>query len=162
MSMKARMAECAAMFVRGRDQRVFAAVLIALGFVAGWGISTTSVRVAVADEPDRTTLLLKQTKAAIVGSYEVSGTDADGHPYASNRTVDVSLAPSGALEISWDSGSTVGVSQLVNNTLVASYLVNGRTAISVMIINPDGSLSGNWLRRTDRGSKGTEIWKKKG
>jgi hypothetical protein len=30
-----------------------------------------------------------------------------------------------------------------------------------MTINPDGTLSGSWLRRTDRGSKGTEIWKKK-
>ena len=81
--------------------------------------------------------------------------------YAGNRIVDVSLAPSGALEISRDNGIALGVSQLVNNTLVAAYMVDGRTVISVMTVNPDGSLRGNWFRRTDRGSKGTEIWKKK-
>jgi hypothetical protein len=29
-----------------------------------------------------------------------------------------------------------------------------------MSINPDGSLSGKWSRRMDRGQKGTETWKK--
>jgi hypothetical protein len=29
-----------------------------------------------------------------------------------------------------------------------------------MNINPDGSLSGKALRRTERGSKGTEVWKR--
>jgi hypothetical protein len=27
-----------------------------------------------------------------------------------------------------------------------------------MAINRDGSLSGKWSRRTDRGSQGTETW----
>jgi hypothetical protein len=30
----------------------------------------------------------------------------------------------------------------------------------MMTSNPDGSLSGKWSRRTDRGQKGTEMWKK--
>jgi len=29
-----------------------------------------------------------------------------------------------------------------------------------MNVNPDGSLSGKWSRRMDRGYKGTETWKK--
>ena len=41
-----------------------------------------------------------------------------------------------------------------------SSLSKGRTTILIMEINPDGSLSGNWLRRTDRSDKGTEAWKK--
>jgi hypothetical protein len=32
--------------------------------------------------------------------------------------------------------------------------------VSVMTINPDGTLSGNWFRRTDRGAKATETWTK--
>jgi hypothetical protein len=29
-----------------------------------------------------------------------------------------------------------------------------------MTLNPDGSISGKWSRRTDRGSQGTETWKR--
>jgi hypothetical protein len=72
-----------------------------------------------------------------------------------------SLAPSGALEFNWDNGRIVGVGQLIDDGIVAvAYLVNGRSVISVMNVNPDGSLSGKWLRRSDRGTKGTETWKK--
>ena len=53
-----------------------------------------------------------------------------------------------------------GIGQLIDNVLAAAYSVKGRTVISLMTINPDGSLSGKWSRRTDRGSKGTETWKK--
>jgi hypothetical protein len=38
--------------------------------------------------------------------------------------------------------------------LAVACLTNGRTAILATNINPDGSLSGKWSRRTDRGYKG--------
>jgi len=57
-------------------------------------------------------------------------------------------------------GHVVGVGQLVGNALAVAYWFKGRTVISLMNINADGSLSGRWLRRTDRGSKGTETWTK--
>jgi len=44
--------------------------------------------------------------------------------------------------------------------LAISCLTKGRTAILLMTIHPDGSLSGNWSRRTYRGNKGTETGKK--
>jgi hypothetical protein len=103
---------------------------------------------------------LEKTKAALVGSYVVTGTDPDGEPYVGSRMLDISLAPSGALELDWDNGKLVGVGQVVDNVLAVAYSIKGRTVISVMTINPDGSLSGKWSRRTDRGSKGTETWKK--
>jgi len=102
----------------------------------------------------------RKVKATLVGSYSVTGTEPDGVPFADRRVVDISLAPSGALELDWDNGKSLGVGQVVDNLLVIAYLNKGRTAISVMTINPDGSLSGSWFRRTDRGSKATEIWKK--
>ena len=55
----------------------------------------------------------------------------------------------------------VGVGQIVDNVLAVSYAVKGRTVIALMTIHADGSLSGSWLRRTDRGAKGTETWTKK-
>ena len=57
-------------------------------------------------------------------------------------------------------GKQVGVGQVIGNVLAISCPTKGRTAILLMTIHPDGSLSGKWPCRTDRGSKGTETWKK--
>ena len=99
--------------------------------------------------------------AGIIGTYEVTGTEADGQPYAAAGVVDVALAPSGALELQWDNGRAVGVGQMIGDVLAVSSSAKGRILIMLMTVNPDGTLSGKWWRRTDRGSKGTEIWKKK-
>jgi hypothetical protein len=74
--------------------------------------------------------------------------------------VDIGLAPSGALELDWDNGKQVGVAQVIGDVVVVSCLIKGRTAILTMTVNADGSLSGKWSRRTDRGQKGTETWKR--
>jgi hypothetical protein len=96
----------------------------------------------------------------LIGSYAVTGTDADGMPYARSGIVDIYLAPSGALELQWDNGKQVGVGQLAGNMLAVASTAKGRTMILVMTVNPDGTLSGKWSRRTDRGARGTETWKK--
>jgi hypothetical protein len=138
---------------------VASVALLITGAVGGWGISTTLVKNVAAAES-----LLEATgksKLRLVGSYEVNGTDVEGRAYSGGSILDISLAPSGALEFNWDNGRIVGVGQLIDdNMLAVAYLMNGRTVISVMNINPDGSLSGKWLRRSDRGTKGTETWKK--
>ena len=138
---------------------VASVALLATGAVGGWGMSTTLVKnVAAAESSLEAT---GNSKVRLVGSYEVNGTDVEGRPYSGSSILDISLAPSGALEFNWDNGRIVGVGQLVDDSIVAvAYMVNGRTVISVMNINPDGSLSGKWLRRSDRGTKGTETWKK--
>jgi hypothetical protein len=149
-----------------KNAGILAASLVAAGALGGWGISATLVESARAVETMRwdvelAKLPLDQAKAALVGSYSVTGTDPDGVPYSGTKVVAISLAPSGALEFDWDDGTFVGVGQIVDNVVAVAYAVKGRTVIALMSINPDGSLSGNWLRRTDRGSKGTETWKKK-
>ena len=70
------------------------------------------------------------------------------------------LAPCGALELVWDNGKNVGVGQVIGTVLAVASSARGRTVILMMNINPDGSLSGKWSRRTDRGYKGTETWKR--
>jgi hypothetical protein len=151
---------------RHKNAGILAASLLVAGALGGWGISATFVESATAnDAVRRDTEIAKssvdQAKAALVGSYTVTGTDPDGVPYKGPKVVAISLAPSGALELDWDDGTLVGVGQIFDNILAVSYAVKGRIVIALMTINPDGSLSGNWLRRTDRGSKGTETWKKK-
>ena len=103
---------------------------------------------------------LEESKPGLVGSYVVTGTDSEGKPYIGASILDVTLAPSGALELDWDNGKQVGVGQVIGDALVVALSNKGRTVIPVMSINQDGLLFGKSLRRTDRGSKGTETWKR--
>jgi hypothetical protein len=143
--------------------RLTAAAIVAAGAVAGWTISTAVTNatafegrsLVVAGKPP-----LDDVKTSLIGSYRVTGTDTDGKAYQAGTIVDVALAPSGSLELDWDNGKQLGIGQVIGTTLVVSYLAKGRTAIMVMHINPDGTLSGTWSRRTDRGYRGTETWKK--
>jgi hypothetical protein len=141
-----------------RRCNLVAAALLLVGAIGGWAISSTVSASAAATEVRK--MQLEDSKARLIGSYAVTGTDANGKPYAIGHTLGVALAPSGALEVEWDRGKGVGVGELVGNVLAVASLVDGRTIILTMQINPDGSLSGKWLRRTDRGTKGTETWTK--
>jgi hypothetical protein len=152
-----------------RNVRVMAAALLTAGALGGWAMSEMVSASAAAFEgasrfdvhkADATKLPTGDAKSALIGSYAVTGTDSDGRPYAAAGIVDISLAPSGALEFDWDNGKQVGIGEVTGNILTVALLAKGRTAILTMNINPDGSLSGKWLRRTDRGHKGTETWKK--
>jgi hypothetical protein len=84
----------------------------------------------------------------------------DGTSYIGSHKLNISMAPSGALELDWDNGKQVGVGQVIGDVLAVACLSKGRTVILTMNINPDGSLSGKWSRRTDRGTHGTETWTK--
>jgi hypothetical protein len=143
------------------------------GTVVGWSWSTTVVQSATVTasrsdmrrEDDTTRLSLDETfarkdQSALVGTYVVTGTDPDGKPYAGLSILDVSLAPSGALALNWDSDKIVGVGQVNDHLLSVALSVKGRNVVLVMTINGDGSLSGTWLRCADRGSRGTETWKR--
>jgi hypothetical protein len=149
---------------------VVTAALLAGAALGGWAVPTMSTTSAAmvghqaafdaTRENHSGSPTHDELKHALVGSYVVSGTDPDGRPYAGSGVVDIALAPSGALELEWDNGRQVGVAQVIGDVLVVSCLTKGRTAILTMAINPDGSLSGKWSRRTDRGQKGTETWKR--
>jgi hypothetical protein len=156
---------------RRRKVGVIATLLLAAAVIAGWAASTTIAPTAAAFDQSLASEMARKTevgrlpleggKPGLIGSYEVTGTDPDGRPYPGATILDVALAPSGALELDWDNGRQLGIGQVTGNALVVASLNRGRTAILIMSINPDGSLSGNWLRRTDRGYKGTETWKRK-
>jgi hypothetical protein len=143
------------------------AALLTAGAVAGWAMSATfaTITAAVEDLPafeisDMKKLPLEGFKRGLIGSYVVTGTDPSGEPYVGGGVLDIALAPSGALELVWDYGKNVGVGQVIGNVLAVASSTKGRTVILMMNINPDGSLSGKSSRRTDRGSKGTEAWKR--
>ena len=73
----------------------------------------------------------------------------------------ITMDKNGALELKWDGGKYVGIGTMVGNQLAISSVAEGKLVIGVMDIKPDGSLEGKYWRRTDAGTKGTEVWKKK-
>src|SRR5262249_39523336 len=142
---------------RRKSVGVIAASLFAGTAMGGWAISTMSTTSAAAVE-DRSAFetmhknVIKgvphdERVPRLTGSYAVSGTDPDGTLYAGG-IVDIALAPPGALELDWNNGRQLGVGQVIGDALVVGCLIKGRTAILIMAINPDGSLSGRWSRRT--------------
>ena len=153
-----------------RNVAVVVAVLLTAGALGGWAmstmLSTATATTGVEDlsafgimrNNDTRNLPLEESKLGLVGSYVVTGTDAGGEPYVGAGVLDIALAPSGALELAWDGGKNVGVGQVIGNVLAVASSTRGRTVILMMSINANGSLSGKSLRRTDRGSKGTETW----
>ena len=147
------------------DCRVVAAGLLMVGAIGGWAMSNIlDAHAAVGDgygiarKGDLRTY--EDLKYSLVGSYAVEATAPDGKPNYGARVVDVTLAPSGALEMDWGNGKQVGVGQLLGTTLAIAAVNDGRTALLTMTVKADGSLTGSWSRRTDRGTKGTETWKK--
>lgn len=153
-----------------RNVAVAVAALLTAGAVGGWAMSTTfstaTATTTVEDlsafgtmrNNDTGNLALEELKLGLIGSYVVTGTNAGGEPYVGAGILDIALAPSGALELAWDDGKNVGVGQIIGNVLAVASSTRGRTVILMMSINANGSLSGKSLRRTDRGSKGTETW----
>lgn len=131
---------------------------LAVATIGGWSFSTTFATRAANIEANYES----DPKRKLIGSYEVTGTDVDGLSYNRAYIVDVSLAPSGALEFNWDNGRQVGVGHVVDNVLAVATTSRGKTALLLMTINPDGSLAGRWSRRTDRGYQGTETWTRLG
>ena len=99
--------------------------------------------------------------ASLLGNYVVTGTETDGKDYDGAGTLAVTMDKSGALELKWDGGKYVGIGQVVGNQVVIASVAEGKAVIMVMDIKGDGSVEGKWWRRTDAGTKGTEVWKKK-
>jgi len=101
------------------------------------------------------------TNASLLGNYVVTGTETSGKPYDGSGPLAITMDKNGALELKWDGGKYVGIGQVVGDQLVIGTSAEGRTIIGIMDIRPDGSLEGKYWRRTDPGTKGTEVWKKK-
>jgi hypothetical protein len=149
----------------GRQRRkvgVIAAAVVTALAVGGWAVSgklatkaaATGAGFDLARQHDLTRL------ENLIGTYKVTGTDTDGKYYAGSHLLTITLAPSGALELEWDNGKNVGIGHVIGDVLAVAGSIRGRTVILTMTINPDGSLAGTWSRRTDRGAKGTERWRK--
>jgi hypothetical protein len=101
------------------------------------------------------------SNTSMIGNYVVTGTETDGSKYDGEGTLAITMDRNGALELKWDGGKYVAIGQVEGTKLFAGGVADGRAVIMVMDVKPDGSAEGKWWRRTDAGTKGTEVWKKK-
>jgi len=100
---------------------------------------------AVATPASAETLMLAST-------YDEVGTNADGSKYTG--TVDVDVISNTTFKIRWKIGSTVysGFGMRMNDTLAATYTVNGEPGLIIYKVGDDGVLSGIWSIRGQNGS----------
>jgi hypothetical protein len=105
--------------------------------------------------------LAQATNASLIGNYVVTGTETNGKSYDGPGPLVITMDRSGVLELKWDGGKYVGLGQVVGNQLAVASVAEGKLVIGLMDIKPDGSLEGKYWRRTDPGTKGTEVWKKR-
>ncbi len=101
------------------------------------------------------------TNASLIGNYVVTGTETNGKSYGGSGPLAITMDRNGALELKWDGGKYVGIGQVVGDKLVVASSAEGRVIIGIMDIKADGLLEGKYWRRTDPGTGGTEVWKKK-
>jgi hypothetical protein len=136
-----------------------------LAFLAAAGLSmpafAQTAAPAPAAAPTPASAPAAASNASLLGNYVVNGTETDGSKYDGEGPLDITMDKNGALELKWDNGKYVGVGQVEGRRLFVGGVADGRAIIMVMDIKPDGSLDGKWWRRTDAGTKGTEVWKKK-
>jgi len=104
---------------------------------------------------------LAADNASLIGNYTVTGTETSGAPYDGAGTLAITMDKSGALNLSWDGGKYLGVGQSIGDKLAVATFDEKRAVIMLMDVKADGSLEGKWWKRTDAGTKGTEVWKKK-
>ena len=98
-----------------------------------------------------------QTSADIVGRYTITkGVNLDGSSYEGK--VVVTPDASGGVTVRWDDGS-VGLGMIDNGKLYVGMVFEKKSVIVAMTINPDKTLSGKWIQRTQAGN-GIEVWKK--
>ena len=105
--------------------------------------------------------LAQATNTSVLGNYIVTGTETDGSKYDGSGALAITMDKSGALELKWDGGKYVGIGSVDSNKLFVGSVADGKVVLMVMDVKADGSLEGKWWRRTDPGTQGTEVWKKK-
>lgn len=105
--------------------------------------------------------VLAADNASLIGNYIVTGTETGGAAYDGAGTLAITMDKSGALNLSWDGGKYLGVGQTIGDKLAVATFDEKRAVIMIMDVKADGSLEGKWWKRTDAGTKGTEVWRKK-
>lgn len=98
------------------------------------------------------------TASEIAGKYTITkGVNLDGSEY--DGTVTLQPDASGGVTVRWDDGS-IGLGMIEGNRLYVGMVFEKRSVVMSMTINPDKTITGKWIQRTEAGT-GVEHWKKR-
>jgi hypothetical protein len=91
-------------------------------------------------------------KLTLASTYDEVGTNPNGSKYTGTATVEV-ISDTTFL-IKWKIGSTTysGFGMRMNDTLAATYLVNGEPGLIIYQVGDNGVLSGLWAIRGQNGN----------
>jgi hypothetical protein len=91
----------------------------------------------------------------LAARYDVAGTNVDGSSYSGTATVDV--ISDATFTIRWSIGGSVytGFGMRLNDTLAATYTLNGKPGLVMYKVEENGALDGLWAIRGQKGD-GTE------
>jgi hypothetical protein len=91
-------------------------------------------------------------KLILASTYDEVGTNPDGSKYTG--TANVEILSDTTFAIRWKIGNTVysGFGIRRNDTLAATYTVNGQPGLIIYQVGDDGTLTGLWSIRGQNGS----------
>ncbi|MDI1267401.1 MAG: hypothetical protein PS018_29480 [bacterium] len=91
-------------------------------------------------------------KLLLATTYDEVGTNPDGSKYTG--TANVEILSDTTFAIRWKIGSTIysGFGMRLNDTLAATYTVNGQPGLIIYKVGDGGVLSGLWSIRGQNGS----------
>ena len=95
------------------------AALVAVVAIGGWGSRRRSRPAPWQSSPP-----IRSSVRLILLALIGVRTEVDGASYSSSHALDISMAPSGALELDWD-GKQVGVGQVIGDVLAVACLIKG-------------------------------------
>jgi len=92
----------------------------------------------------------------LASSYKAVGKNGDGSSYTG--TVAVKIISDTTFSIEWKLGDSVikGFGMRMNDTLSATYMLNGQPGLIIYKVQADGSLSGIWAIKGESGN-GSEV-----
>jgi hypothetical protein len=91
-------------------------------------------------------------KLKLAPTYDETGTNPNGSKYTGTATVEI--ISDTTFSIRWKIGSTTynGFGMRMNDTLAATYMVDGQPGLIVYKVGDDGTLSGLWAIRGQNGN----------
>ena len=95
---------------------------------------------------------LADDNLTLASTYDEVGTNADGSKYTGTATVEI--ISDTTFSIRWKIGSTTysGFGMRMNDSLAATYMVNGQPGLIIYKVGEGGTLSGLWAIRGQNGS----------
>lgn len=88
----------------------------------------------------------------LASSYKAAGKNPDGSAYTATVTVKIISDTTFSIEWKMDGSVTKGFGMRMNDTLSATYMLEGQPGLIIYKVNDDGTMSGIWAIKGQPGN----------